>query len=68
MGEHSLHVAAQGFDAGGGHFMAQELNGGGGEHALLCVNDQARFAQPKENFSQMLQMLLLVPAGYNDVI
>ncbi len=48
--------------------MTQELDGGGGEHALLCVDDQARLAQPRENFSQMLQMLLLVPAGNDDVV
>jgi len=68
MGEHRLHMAAQGLDAGGGHLMTQELDGGGGEHALLCVDDQARLAQPRENFSQMLQMLLLVSAGYDDVV
>ncbi len=58
MGEHRLHMAAQGLDAGGGHLMTQELDGGGGEHALLCIDDQARLAQPRENLSQMLQMLL----------
>ncbi len=68
MGEHRLHMAAQGLDAGGGHLMTQELDNGGGEHALLCVDDQARLAQPRENFSQMLQMLLFVSAGYDDVV
>jgi hypothetical protein len=48
--------------------MTQELDGGGGEHALLPVDDQARLAQPRENFSQMIQMLLLVSAGYDDVV
>jgi hypothetical protein len=48
--------------------VAQELDGGGGENALLCVNHQTRLAQPRENFPQMLQVFLLVPAGYNDVI
>jgi hypothetical protein len=47
--------------------VAQELDSSGGEHALLCVDDQTRLAQPRENFSQMLQMLLLIPAGYDDV-
>ncbi len=50
MGEHRLHMAAQGLDAGGGHLMTQELDGGGGEHALLRIDDQARLAQPRENF------------------
>jgi hypothetical protein len=68
MGKHRLHVAAQGLDAGGGHLVAQELDGGGGENLLLCVNHQAGLAQPRENYSQMLQVFLLVPAGYNDVI
>ncbi len=45
-------LAAQGLDAAGGHLMTQELDSGGGEHALLCVDDQARLAQPRENFSQ----------------
>ena len=30
--------------------------------------NKAHLAQPRENFSQMLQMILLVPAGYDDVI
>jgi hypothetical protein len=66
MGKHRLHMAAQGLDAGGGHLMAHELDGCGVEHALLCVDDKARLAQPRESFPQMLQMLLLVSAGYDD--
>jgi hypothetical protein len=46
--------------------MAHELDGCGVEHALLCVDDKARLAQPRESFPQMLQMLLLVSAGYDD--
>ncbi len=68
MGEHRLHVAAQGLDAGGGHLMTKELDGGGGEHALLRVDDQARLAQPREDFSQMLQMFLFISAGYDEVV
>jgi hypothetical protein len=68
MGEHRQHVAAQGLDAGGRHLVSQELDGGLGEHALLCIDDQACITQAIENFSQMLQMLLLVSAGYDDVV
>jgi len=48
--------------------VSQELDGGLGEHALLCIDDQAYITQAIENFSQMLQMLLLVSAGYDDVV
>ncbi len=48
--------------------MTQELDGGGGEHALLCVDDQACIVQLREDFPQMLQMLLLISAGDDDVV
>ncbi len=48
--------------------MAQELDGGIGEHALLCVDDQACITQARKYFPQMLQMLLLVSAGDDNVV
>ncbi len=68
MGEHRLHVAVQGRNASGRHLVAQELDGGLGKHALLSVDDQSCITQARENFSQMLQMLLLFLAGYDEVV
>jgi hypothetical protein len=68
MGEHRLHVAAQGRNASGRHLVAQELDGGLGKHALLSVDDQSCIMQVREKFSQVLQMILLVLAGYDDVV
>ncbi len=65
--EHGLHVAAQGLHASGRHLVAQELDGGL-ENALLRVDYQSCITHSRENFSQMLQMLLLVLAGYDDVV
>ncbi len=48
VGEHRLPVAAQGLDPGGLHLVAQELDGSVGEHALLCVDDQACIAQARK--------------------
>ncbi len=48
--------------------MTQELDGGGGEHALLCIDDQACIAQPRDDFPQTLQMLLLVSAGNDNIV
>jgi hypothetical protein len=68
MGEHCLHVTAQGLNPGGRPLVSQKLNGGCGKHAFLCVDNQTRITQAGVDCPKMLQVLLLVLAGDDDIV
>ncbi len=50
------------------HPVAQELDGGGSEHALCWVDLQAVLLKDGENLQEMLVMLLQRVAGDDEVV
>ena len=61
-------AASQGGDAGGRHVVAEEVQLGDGELALLRVDDQASLAQTGEDVPEVGGVLLGVGAGDQDVV
>ncbi len=64
----AAEAASQGGDAGGRHVVAEEVQLGDGELALLRVDDQASLAQTGEDVPEVGGVLLGVGAGDQDVV